>query len=443
MRVWHLSAVVVNSAVLAGLAAVFLFLAPGSGTCRAADETRYQFDFGSGKAEPGFLPVLPDTIYNQELGYGFEPGAKITAVDRGGDDLLRSDFCTSDRPFSFSVALPEGNYQVTVTLGDRGGESTTTVKAELRRLMLERVRTAPGEFQTRTFTVNIRTPRIATGGEVRLKPREKTMEITNWDDKLTLEFLDERPCVCALEIARAEDVPTVYLMGDSTVCDQPREPWNSWGQMLPRFFKPGAAVANHAESGESLRSSLGARRLAKVLSTIKAGDYLLIQFGHNDQKERGENVGAFTTYKASLKHYVAEARRRDAVPVLVTPMHRRRFDDAGKVTNSLGDYPEAVRRAAREADVPLIDLNAMSKVFYEALGPEESGKAFQDGTHHNNYGSYELARCVVEGIRQARPDLARFLLDDLTPFDPGRPDPPDRFLIPASPGSTGPTPEGN
>src|SRR5262249_49179472 len=124
MRVWHLSTVIGNSAVLAGFAAVFLAPGSGSGTCRAADETRYQFDFGSGKVAPGFVPVLPDTIYDQERGYGFEPGATITAVDRGGDDPLRGDFCTSDRPFSFSVALPEGNYQVTVTLGDRAGEST-------------------------------------------------------------------------------------------------------------------------------------------------------------------------------------------------------------------------------------------------------------------------------------------------------------------------------
>ena len=140
---------------------------------------------------------------------------------------------------------------------------------------------------------------------------------------MTLEFNDTRPCVCALEITKADDVPTVYLLGDSTVCDQPREPWNSWGQMLTRFFKPGVAVANHAESGESLRSSLGARRLDKVLSTMKAGDYLFIQYGHNDMKERGEGVGAFTTYKADLKRFVAETRKRGGIPVLVTSMDRK------------------------------------------------------------------------------------------------------------------------
>src|SRR5205823_685569 len=186
----------------------------------------------------------------------------------------------SDKPFYFSVALPEGNYQVSITFGDMAGETNTTVKAELRRLMLEQVHTTAGKFVTRTLTVNVRTPQIAGGGEVRLKDREKATENWAWDEKLTLEFSGARPCVCALEIAKA-DVPTLYLLGDSTVCDQPREPFTSWGQMLTRFLKPGIAVANHAESGESLRSSRGAKRLDKVLSTMRAGDWLFIQFGHN------------------------------------------------------------------------------------------------------------------------------------------------------------------
>jgi lysophospholipase L1-like esterase len=292
---------------------------------------------------------------------------------------VRGGFCTSDKPFFFSVALPEGNYNVTVTLGDVKGESTTTVKAELRRLLLEKVQTEAGKFETRTFTVNIRTPKIASGGEVRLKDREKTSEMLAWDEKLTLEFNNTRPCLCALEITRVEDAVAVYILGDSTVCDQPREPWNSWGQMLPRFFTSGVAVANHAESGESLRSSLGAQRLQKVLSTMTKGDYLFIQFGHNDMKERGEGVGAFTTYKADLKRFVAEARKHGGIPVLVTPMHRKSLDSSGKVTNTLGDYPEAARQVAKEEKVPLIDLHAMSKSLYEALGTQHVGKAFQDG----------------------------------------------------------------
>jgi lysophospholipase L1-like esterase len=303
--------------------------------------------------------------------------------------------------------------------------------------MLEEVHTAVGKFETRTFTVNVRTSQIQGGGEVKLKDREKTTEMWAWDEKLTIEFNGSRPAVCALEITRA-DVPTIFLLGDSTVCDQPREPYNSWGQMLTRFFNPGVAIANHAESGESLRSSLAVRRLDKVLSVMKPSDYLFIQYGHNDEKEKGEGVGAFTTYKTDLKRLVTEARKRGGIPVLVTPMHRRTFDNEGRITNSHGDYPDAVRQAAKEENVALIDLNSMSKLFYEALGPEKSAVAFKsgDGTHHSNYGSYELAKCIVEGIKANKLSIAKYLLKDVPPFDPHHPDPPERFRVLPSPLTT-------
>ncbi|HKB90490.1 MAG TPA: rhamnogalacturonan acetylesterase, partial [Opitutaceae bacterium] len=242
-----------------------------------------------------------------------------------------------------------------------------------------------------------------------------------------------RPCVVALEIAKVEDATTVYLLGDSTVCDQPLEPWNSWGQMLTRFFKPGVAVANNAESGESLKSSLGAHRLDKVLSTMKPGDYLFVQYGHNDMKEKGEGIGAFTSYKTDLKYFVTEARKRGGIPVVVTSMNRKNFDASGKITNTLGDYPEAVRQLAKEEQIPLIDLHAMSKTLYEAIGPKDIAKAFQDGTHHNNYGSYELAKCMVEGIKADKLGLVKFIADDVSPFDPSHPDSIDDFKIPTSP----------
>lgn len=419
-----------------------------SPTRTAASQSRnalsLKFDFGPGAVAQGYTRVTEASVYSKEKGYGFEPGAYVRCVERGGRDALRGDLCASDRPFYFSVALPEGNYDVTVMFGDRDGATDTTVKAELRRLMLERVETERGRFETRRFTVNVRTPQIEGGGEVKLKDREKTTEAWAWDAKLTLEFNGARPAVCAIEIKKA-DGPTLFLLGDSTVCDQPREPYNSWGQMLTRFFRPGIAVANHAESGESLRSSLGARRLDKVLSLMRPGDYLFIQFGHNDEKERGEGVGAFTTYKAALKRFVEEARRRGGTPVLVTPMHRRTFDDAGHVTNSHGDYPQAVRQVAREEGVPLIDLNAMSKTLYEAWGPELSVRAFApgDSTHHNAYGSYELARCVVEGIRGARLGLVKYLAPDVRTFDPRRPDPIDGFKVPPSPLNTDVKPLGS
>jgi lysophospholipase L1-like esterase len=373
-------------------------------------------------------------VYSDSAGFGFEPGAAVT-TGRG--------FVTSDAPFYFSAAVREGNYRVTVKLGDPGGESTTTIKAELRRLMVEKVQTARGKFETVSFIVNVRTPQIPGDGEVRLKPREKTIEAAAWDNKLTLEFSNVEPKVDAIKIEKVE-VPTLYIAGDSTSTDQPREPFNSWGQMLTRFFKPEIAVANHGESGESLKGFISERRLAKLDTLMKPGDWLFIQMGHNDQKEKGEGVGAFTSYKASLKQMIAAAREHGATPVLITSMNRLTFDGDGKITNSLGDYPEAVRQTAQEEKVALIDLNAMSKPFYEALGPVKAHVAFagNDTTHHSDYGSYELAKCIVQGIKDARLPLEKFLVS-VAAFDPAHPDAPEKFDVPRDPAGPGERPYGN
>jgi hypothetical protein len=143
-------------------------------------------------------------------------------------------------------------------------------------------------------------------------------------------------------------------------------------------------------------------------------------------KDRAPN--ALATYKSDLKRLVADVRAKGATPVLVTSMERKN----GVSTNTLGEYPETVRQVATEDNVALIDLHAVSKTLYKALG-QDIDKAFQDGTHHNNYGSYELAKCVVEGIRRSNLELARYIVDDLQRFDPNRPDSADSFTMPASP----------
>lgn len=168
---------------------------------------------------------------------------------------------------------------------------------------------------------------------------------------------------------------------------------------------------------------------------MKPGDYFLIQYGHNDEKEKGEGVGAFRTFKSSLKFFVEQARKKGGIPILMTPVQRRTFDQTGKITNSHGDYPEAVRQTAKEENVPVIDLNAMSKDLYETLGPERSGILFKegDGTHHNNYGAYELAKCIVQAIRDQRLPIAKYLVKGLPAFDPQKPDEPQSVLVPESP----------
>lgn len=391
-----------------------------------ASEVNYKFTFDPNAPKTGFQSATPEMAFTAERGFGFDLGSKAEQGSRS---------VTSSRPFFFSVTVPEGNYDVSITFGDTKSATTNTVKAELRRLMLERVVTKPGEFVTRKISVNVRTPEIPGGDHVRLKQREKDSEMVNWDDKLTLEFNGSRPGVAALEISPAA-IPTIFLLGDSTVCDQPLEPWNSWGQMFPRFFKPGVAIANHAQSGESIKSSLGAKRFDKVFGQMKKGDWLFVQYGHNDMKDKATN--ALETYKANLKKIVGRTREKGGTLVLVTSMERKN----GIEHDTLAGYPDTVRAVAREDGVALIDLHAMSKILYRALGTNLD-MAFQDGTHHNNYGSYEIAKCIAQGIRENKLSLAGFLADDFAGFDPAKPDAVAVFDVPESPMRSEKKPDGN
>jgi len=413
-----------------------------------ASPAQYRFAFGSGPAAGGRTPVRADTAYSPARGYGFEAGAVV--VEREG-------CCTSERPFFFSVDLPEGNYRVQLLLGDPAGESQTVVKAESRRLMLESVATKKGEVAAATFLVNLRTPQIPGGGQVSLKPRE--IGALHWDKRLTLEFNGTRPCVAALEITPADDAPTVFLAGDSTVTDQQIEPYAAWGQMLPAFFGPTVTIANHAESGETIKSFVGERRLERVLSQMKAGDFLFLQFAHNDQKPGPDHLDAATGYKEYVRRYVADVRAKGAFPVLVTSMERRRFDAAGRhIVPSLAGYPQAIREVGAELNVPVIDLNALSISLYEALGPEEAKRAFvhfpadsypgqdkalADDTHSSSYGAWQLAKCVVEGIKARVPALAAHLRPHLPAYDPAHPDRFSDWHLPASPPKPVVKPEGS
>ena len=396
-------------------------------TAAVAEHVGSRLSFGAGPPPAGFEAVPATRVYRRGAAWGFEPGARVAAHAHG---------VTAAEPFFFTVQLPEGNHRVRLALGDEGGDSVTTVKAEARRLMIENLRAARGHVVFREFTVNVRTPRIGDRSAVKLKQREQDLEMVTWDDALTLEFSGARPSLRALEITPAPAAPTLFLAGDSTVADQPTEPWNSWGQMLPRFFGPDLAVANYAQSGESIKSSLAAGRFDKLFGVMKPGDTLLLQFGHNDMKDRAPD--ALATYRANLKALVARTRARGGTPVLVTSMERK----AGVKAPTLAGYPDTVRAVAREDQVALLDLHAMSLQVYRALGAELD-RAFQDGSHHNNYGSYQLARCVAAGLAASRLPAAAFLLEEARNFDPARPDPADAFQVPPSPARAAATPDGS
>lgn len=368
------------------------------------------FDFDMTKQQP---------VYSDSQGYGY-------------DVLPAPDKKKPAEPFYFSVKVPDGNYLVKVVLGGKKN-SNTTVRAEGRRLMMDNITTKRAkDTQEVSFTVNKRTPLIDEKNRVKIKDREKAY--FTWDDKLTLEFNGDMPAVKHIHIEKA-DVPTIYLCGNSTVVDQNYEPWASWGQMITRWFGPEVAISNHAESGLTARTFIASNRLDKILTTLKKGDYVFVEFGHNDEKEKKPGDGAWYHYQYQLKIFVDQVRKKGADIVFCTPTQRRAFtDDKKTLMNTHGDFPAAMKMVAGKENVPLIDLNSLTKTFFETLGYEDSkralvhypkemyGRELADNTHFNPYGAYEVAKCVVMGMKQLNLSIVQYLRADWQDFNPAQPD---------------------
>jgi len=410
-----------------------------------------KLSFGARAPYTRFTGVMAADAYTDAAGWGFESSP---VKDEPG---LKYSYVTAEEPFFFSVKVPEGNYDVRVLMAPAGGSKGAVVRAENRRAVTPKV-TRYGYVD---FTVHVRDTLIRNAQQevvdrVRIKPRESAY--AQWDNRLNLEFAGGVN-LYSLEIKPNKTATTVFLAGNSTVVDQDKEPWASWGQMLPAFFQPGkVAIANYAESGESLSSWIRAKRFEKVLSMMKPGDYLLIEFGHNDQKQKGEGIGAFTSYSRDLRYVIDEVRKKQGIPVLVTSVQRRSFDSTGHIQHTLGDYPAAVRAVAKEKGTALIDLNKVTKVMYEAWGEEKSIHAFvhypantfpgqttelKDNTHFNNFGAWEVAKCVVKEIKDNNIPLVKFLRKGLPDFDPAHPDSPEKLYWPQSRLKASAKPDGN
>jgi lysophospholipase L1-like esterase len=370
-------------------------------------------------------------------------------------DTLLNKYST--QPIDFSVKVPDGNYRVTVTLGSKKRAAQTVVRAESRRHYSDVITTKKGQFRTLTFVVNKHEPAIDAARQVKLKPRELTYK--NWDAMLNLQFCGPAPAVQRITITPDTTSTTVYLCGNSTVVDQEQQPWASWGQMITRWFDDRVVVANYAESGLSATTFLAQLRLDKILSTIRPGDYVICEFGHNDEKEKKPGDGAWYSYTRNLKIFVDRVREKGGNLILVTPTARRFFEaDQQTLRNTHGDYPEAMRAVARRENVPYIELNGMSTTLYQTLGFEGSKKALvhypantfadqpkplADNTHFNPFGAWEVAKMVVMGLKQLQSPLAAHLRGDWQDFDPAHPDDPETFVWYPSGNTSLTKPDGN
>jgi lysophospholipase L1-like esterase len=227
---------------------------------------------------------------------------------------------------------------------------------------------------------------------------------------------------------------TLFLVGDSTMADKPLIPANperGWGQMLPLYFKPEVRVENHAVNGRSSKSFLDEGRWQEVLQHVKPGDYVLIQFGHNDSKtDAARHTDPFGSYRQNLERFVRETREHHATPILATPVARWAFDKDGQPRQTHGDYPQAMRQVATNQQVTLLDLTRRSGELLARLGPELSHKLYdalapgeyekypdgrKDNTHFNALGATRMSDLAVEEIVLHAPQLARWLVQSKTP----------------------------
>ena len=380
--------------------------------------------------------------YTDSIGYGYDRGT--VAVSR-----------KQTAPAFFSVKVPEGDYKVTVTLGSKKYAGVTALRAETRRMVVERLETKRGQLEDVTFNVSIRTTYIDGEKTVKLKSGEP-MD-WGWDDKLTLEFNGSQPAVSHVHIEPHQPKAKIWLCGNSTVTDQYNEPFTSWGQMLPYWFDEEVSVENLAMSGLTTTTFIAQNRLEKIKQEVREGDYVLIEFGHNDEKDRGEGSGAWYNFTYNLRRFIDAVRPRGAKVILVTPTQRRFFDGTN-LRETHGDYPEAVRTVARREQLPLIDLTAETTRLYIAMGEELSKSllvhypegtfpwqegALADNTHNNPFGAYEVSKLIIMGMKANGIDLVDHLRPEWQDFDPEQYDDPDAFYWPATPRYFDDKPAGN
>ena len=224
---------------------------------------------------------------------------------------------------------------------------------------------------------------------------------------------------CTLLMAAVHAVPrhTIWLAGDSTMAPKLAEkrPETGWGEMLPFFVDSAFRVSNHALNGRSTRTFLSEGRWQAIVDSLQEGDWVFIQFGHND--ESVEKVDRYTPpadFRRNLARMVGDVRAHHANPVLLTPVRRRKYDAAGALVDTHGEYPDLTRAVARELGVPLVDMHRSSGELLSRLGPDSSVALFlqeepgespsypqgvHDNTHFRPRGALEMARLAVMELR--------------------------------------------
>jgi lysophospholipase L1-like esterase len=306
-------------------------------------------------------------------------GVPVTPVPLDPALLSR---CTGSKPIRCTFPVPaDGNYNVTVELGSAQAASTSQIEAELARLVVPTVKLAAGAYSQQTFSVNVH--------------NETHDDYTAPDKQLDVLISGEAPALHGIGYAPV-NIPTLFVVGDSTVCDwAPDRANRGWAQPFTAFLKPGLAVANYADSGDTA-SSLYSKFTSRG-AVIKKGDYLFIQFGHNDQK----STSGVANYKANVMKYITDARNAMATPILFSPVARRAYLDNQNKAVTLEDpgfngLDQQARDLAAAENVAFVDLTTLAIKYYATVN---AASLMNDIAHFNAAGATAISKLVADALK--------------------------------------------
>lgn len=373
--------------------------------------TEYKFDFGSGDAEDGYIKVDATRAYIEGNGYGFNHTSLLEAGNRETGNALEEDFIRTGAS-TFHVELEPANYHVQLIIGDTEATNAAVVTEQMTKVAVDTI--PANEYRTIEY------------------------DIALIDGVFDFEFSGTSAKVNALTITKLAanvpaDKPTVYLASDSTVANYAEgyRPQSGWGEQLQQFIDSEAVtVDNRAVGGLSSKTFIVGGYLNNILLDIRDGDYLFMQWSHNDSTpSRPERYLTPSEFKVYLKTYIDGVSQRGATPVLVTPVNRRDFTGA-TLNKSFPDYVAAMKEVATETNTLLLDLNQASWEKFKELGPEGTKDVFmwvgttEDNTHLQVFGATLAASMVAQLLQETELAIAEFVTD-IGPIDPDPTDPTD------------------
>lgn len=303
--------------------------------------------------------------------------------------------CTGTSPITCKLAAPNGNWDVTLELGDPAAAGSSRVSSETRHYENNETATAAGVFSSLTFTANVRAE-VHDGGQ---SAPGNILDILIDGSAPKLHGIGIRSAPCAI---------TIFIASDSTVCDWVQSNTSAlppdetgWGQELSLYMKPGVSVANYADSGETA-SSFYTKFFPAARTAMKAGDYLFIQFGHNDMK----NTTDVANYAANLTKYVNDAKAKGAIPVIFSPVSRAGGSAADPGFNGLD---QVALTTADSLGVAKIDLTSLSRAYYQTVPNFSSTLFVSGGTHFSEKGAIGVAGVVANAIKTSSLGISSYV----------------------------------